>query len=227
MILEVSCGSVEEAVLAAKAGADRLEICHALSTGGVTPSLGFWESVRESVSIPVFVMVAQPEADFVVNPADFRAMARDVAHFSKAGADGFVFGCLLPDGELDVESNRRLVEAAEGKPCTFHRAFDTLPNPLQTATQLAEIGFARILTAGHAPDAGQGVPLIAKLIALGLIGILPGGGVRPENAPRLQHAGAKELHFSIRAGTKRAGYLDYPLPKIDPERVTAIRLATQ
>lgn len=225
MILEVSCGSVEEAVLAANAGADRLEICHALSTGGVTPSLGFFESVRESVSIPVFVMVAQPEADFVVNPADSHAMARDVAHFSKTGADGFVFGCLLPDGRLDVESNRRLVEAADGKPCTFHRAFDSIADPVRTATQLAEIGFARILTSGHAPDAGEGAPLIGELITLGLIGILPGGGVRPENAARLQQAGAEELHFSIRSGTKGGGYLGYPLPTFDTARVAAIRSA--
>lgn len=225
MILEVSCGSVEEAVLAAQAGADRVEVCHALSTGGVTPSPGFFGKVRDAVSIPVFVMIAQPEADFVGNARDLHAMAQDVAFFARAGADGFVFGCLSPAGGLDLAANQRLIAAASGKPCTFHRAFDTLPDPLTTAKILAELGFSRILTSGGSPDAGQGAKVIGDLIRQGGIGILPGGGVRPENAATLKEAGATELHFSIRTGVRAEGYLGYPLPKIDAERVKAIRQA--
>ena len=225
MILEISCGSIEETLLAAQYGADRVEICHALSTGGVTPSPGFFQIVKNQLTIPIFVMIAQPEANFVANPHDFEAMLTDAAWFAANGADGLVFGCITEQNQLDIPRNKALLEAANGLPCTFHRAFDVIPNPTETAESLANLGFARILTSGHPESIDQGITLIQTLIQNKSIGILPGGGVRPENAKALQQAGATELHFSIRAVSQKTGYLGYPLPTLYPERISRMREA--
>lgn len=225
MILEVSCGSVEEAILAAHYGADRVEICHALSTGGVTPSPGFFKTLRQKISIPIFVMIAQPEANFIANDHDFNAMLADAAWFAENGADGLVFGCITNENQIDIPRNQALINAANGLPCTFHRAFDMILDPLSTAKSLTHLGFTRILTSGCSTTVDHGLEVIETLIQSQNIQILPGGGVRAGIALALQSVGATELHFSIRGKSLRTGYLGYPLPTLEPDRITKIREA--
>jgi copper homeostasis protein len=225
MLLEISCGSIEQAILAAEYGADRVELCAALSTGGVTPSLGAFKYLKSQINIPIFVMIAQPEANFRPPEKDFNAMIEDIKIFTENGADGFVFGCITSDNQLDIPRNQAMISASNGLPCTFHRAFDNIPNPQTTAQQLKELGFRRILTSGHAPSADQGISLIKDLIQHNSIQILPGGGVRPENAVAIQNVGATELHFSITKSGTKTGYLGYPLPDLCPERITQTRSA--
>lgn len=225
MTLEVSCGSVEQAILAAEYGADRIELCSALSTGGVTPTLGAFKYLKSKISIPIFIMIAQPEANFCPPEADFQAMLKDTEIFANEGADGFVFGYITPNNELDTLRNKSLINVAKNLPCTFHRAFDIIPDPHKTAQQLHDIGFTRILTSGHAKSADQGIILIQELIQNNSIKILPGGGVRPENALAIRNAGAFELHFSITKASQKTGYLEYPLPELCPERITQMRQA--
>ena len=57
ILIEACCGSVEEAIAAQVAGADRIELCAALPTGGVTPSWGMLEEARARLTIPIVAMV--------------------------------------------------------------------------------------------------------------------------------------------------------------------------
>src|SRR5690606_39759911 len=50
-------------------------------------------------------------------------LVEDARLAREAGADGIVVGALQPDGSLDVETLRRVMEAAQ-LPVTFHRAFE-------------------------------------------------------------------------------------------------------
>jgi len=49
--------SMESALNAVNGGALRLELCSALSEGGLTPSLGLFKTLKTIVSIPIFVML--------------------------------------------------------------------------------------------------------------------------------------------------------------------------
>ena len=226
MFIEVSCGSVEETMLALNHGADRIEICHALSTGGVTPSPGLWKIIRKQTDKPIFVMIAQPEANFITNLSELDSMILDIEWFLENGADGFVFGCLTNDNKIDERANSMLVTAAQGRPCTFHRAFDCVPGPVETAQRLADMGFTRILTSGGAESIEYGLDVLEQLFNSKVITVLPGGGVRPENAKKLMEIGATELHCSIRRSSQNKGYLGYPLPDFDPNRISLIKKAT-
>ena len=109
------------------------------------------------------------------------------------------------NGDIDIETTRRLIDAAEGTPVTFHRAFDHCRDPYRALDELASLGVARILTSGQQPTAPQGAPLLHDLqaYAAGRIILLAGCGVNETNIRQLaQDTGIREFHFSAREKVK-------------------------
>jgi copper homeostasis protein len=131
--VEIIATRPEDALDALRGGADRLEICSALGTGGITPSLGLFEAIRRSVDLPLFVLMRPREGNFIYSKAELGVLLTDVQRFIDAGADGFVCGMNTADGRVDVPNMRRFVKAANGKPVTFHRAIDVCSDVLGAA----------------------------------------------------------------------------------------------
>lgn len=185
MIVEIVAQSADDAVAAERAGASRIELVSALSLGGLTPSLGTLEETRARCGLPVIAMLRPRSGGFDYTPGEFASMLRDGQRFLDAGAAGLVFGVLNERGEIDFERNREIV--ALGGEAVFHRAFDALSDPFEALETLVELGFTRILTSGGRGPAQQGVETLKRLQeqAAGRIEILPGGGVRPENAAEI------------------------------------------
>lgn len=196
-LLECCVGSVESAVNAALGGAARVELCSALELGGVTPSRASIKMARERIDIPLFVLVRPRGGSFHYTPIELDVMKEDVASARRSGADGIVLGALREDGSIDAEQTAGLIEAAAGASTTFHRAFDSTPDPLAALETLCELGVDRVLTSGRAPRAEDGTELLGRLqqAAAGRIGILPGGGINHENCRRIiELTGAGEIH---------------------------------
>lgn len=193
--------TAEAAIQAARAGVDRLELCSSYAEGGETPGAGMLSWLKRKVAIPVFVMIRPRGGDFVYTPDEFEVMAEEIRHLDAAGADGFVFGALLPDGTVNTEACRDLVQAAAGKPCTFHRAFDLSRNPDESLEAIIGCGFRRILTSGMKNSAGEGLRLIIRMLELAgdRIIVMPGGGLKPEHVRTLKKTGLlKEIHASCK-----------------------------
>ena len=203
-LLEVCTGNLASVIAAVKGGAERIELCSALSLDGLTPSIGLLKYVRQTYpQLKIHVLIRSCEGGFVYSKDDLETMLLDI-HEASAYADGIVCGALTPDGDIDTEALRLMVEASEGKPFTFHRAFDKCRNPQKALEQMIDAGCKRILTSGQQPSAEQGIPLLHELNkqANGRIIIMPGGGVNEKNARLiLDQTGCIEIHGSCSSGS--------------------------
>ncbi|MFA5448684.1 MAG: copper homeostasis protein CutC [Sphaerochaeta sp.] len=200
MKIEVCLESVESVIAAERGGADRVEFCADLFEGGITPSLGAFKTARKHTTIPMMVMIRPRGGDFCYSNLEFEAMKEDVQLFKDAGADGLVFGILKPNGEIDVERSRQIIELVRPCQVTFHRAFDMTPDPYAALETLIDLGVDRILTSGQEPTAMEGVLTLRKLVkqAGDRVIIMPASGINERNFTYLQkQIGAKEYHLFL------------------------------
>lgn len=200
-LVEICVDSLESAIIAEAAGAGRIELCSALSEGGITPSAGLVEAVRNNISIEVNVIIRPRGGDFLYSDNDFSVMRRDVERAGEAGADGVVTGILNRDGTVDVERTALLAEYAAPMQLTFHRAFDMCREPKKGLEDIISAGAARILTSGQARTAIEGASVIKELVATAgeRIIIMPGSGITEYNVALLATTtGAREYHLSGR-----------------------------
>ncbi|XP_055547109.1 copper homeostasis protein cutC homolog [Wyeomyia smithii] len=234
-LLEICVDSFESAVAAIRGGADRLELCAALSEGGLTPSVGLLVQIRDFIareapsheSPKLFVMIrCRRGSDFCYSEPEMQIMLYDMKLLAEAGADGFVFGALTDNGEIHREHCQRIAAEAQAvnKPLTFHRAFDCTNREQMSETLkvLVSLGYSTILTSGFEKTAWTGVETIARLVQLAteieassgaLVTIMPGSGLTQFYAAEIIrktkcaaiHASARSLKKSTRPNSLSMG----------------------
>jgi copper homeostasis protein len=200
IVIEICVDSVASAVAAERGGARRIELCSDLLEGGITPSAGLIELVRAKVSIGLQVMIRPRGGDFCFDNDEFGIMQRDIELAKKLGADGVVFGILDADGRVDTARCQKLVDLARPMEVTFHRAFDMSADLKRSLDDVCAVGADRILTSGGQPTALQGLETISALVkaAKGRIAIMPGSGIKSENARRIvEESGVREIHAGL------------------------------
>jgi copper homeostasis protein len=197
--IEIACFNPESAIIAFENGADRIELCDGLSEGGTTPDFETAKQLREKINIPIFVMIRPRGGDFTYSNAEFEQMKSELIQLKSLNVDGFVFGILEVNDEVNVEQNKALVELAKPYQCTFHRAFDRAKDLENSLEKVIECGFKTILTSGQKPNVSEGKENLKKLVELsnGRIEILVGGGLRSTNIQELREfTDAKYFHSS-------------------------------
>lgn len=197
--LEIACFGLNAVVLAQKNGADRIELCQNKEVGGVTPDYQLVADTRKIATAQLYVMVRPRGGNFVYNDEEFKCMKQNILDLKKYNVDGFVFGILNADNTINIEQNKELVALASPLRCTFHRAFDDIPEESLGLQQLIKIGFAHVLTSGKAENAILGLTVLEKLIAEAndKIAIITGGSVRSTNIDiLLQKLGSQIYHSS-------------------------------
>lgn len=195
--LEICAGTPQSVIAAVRGGADRVELCSALSEGGVTPSAAFTSFAAERIR--THVLIRPRSGDFLYGDAEKQVMLRDIACARQAGAKGIAIGALTARGDVDMDFMEKAMLAAGDMSVTFHRAFDMVRDADRALEDIILLGCHRILTSGCAPTAEQGLPRLRELVerAAGRIVIMPASGVNPENARTiLASTGAREIHAS-------------------------------
>lgn len=202
-IIEICCGSYEDALAAHRGGAKRIELNSALYLGGLTPSLGTLQLVKKNTDLKVIAMVRPRGAGFCYSEADFEVMKADTEILMENGADGIAFGCLDERGNIHIEQTQEIINIIKkyhGE-VVFHRAFDCVKNPYESMETLISLGVDRVLTSGLKEKAVDGVELIAKLQERygEKIEILAGSGINASNVlDIMEKSGIYQIHSSCK-----------------------------
>lgn len=243
-ILEVCVDSLQSARNAIMAGADRLELCSALAVGGLTPYTALLQQIRAESDIPIRCLMRPRAGDFLYTADEIQLMCHQIKELKEAGADGFVIGCLTPDGALDKNAMASLLDSCGGCGITLHRCIDVSADLEQTYRDAMNLGIDTVLTSGGAASCTAGMDCIRNLIDLRntLNGpeVLIGAGVNASviaafraavpDAQAFHMSGKKEIESGMRF--RRTG-VPMGLPGLDewhiqqtaPEAVKAARAA--
>ena len=137
IVLEVIVQSLQDARAAADGGADRLEVVRDIRLGGLTPPVSLVRAIAAEIVLPLRVMVRE-NAAYGTDAAELVRLCRAAAAFAAFEVDGLVIG-FARDGQLLLDELREVFQAAPTLPATFHRAFDSLDDPLRAIDALSDI----------------------------------------------------------------------------------------
>ncbi|MBU1013641.1 MAG: copper homeostasis protein CutC [Bacteroidetes bacterium] len=199
--IEVCVDSVESAMIAQQAGAHRIELCNNLIEGGTTPSAASIEIARKHLKIGLNVIIRPRGGDFLYSALELEIIKKDIQIAKSLGTEGVVFGMLTPEGKINEEICKSLIEIARPMSVTFHRAFDLCVDPFEGMETLINLGVDRILTSGQKNKAEDGLTLLTELVetANNRIIIMPGSGINEQNFSKIMNqCKAREYHVSCR-----------------------------
>ena len=200
-LIEACVDSYASCMAAAKCGADRLELCANLAIGGTTPSAAVFKQVKRDCDVKINVLIRPRFGDFLYTEPEMEEMCEEIQMFRELGANGVVIGTLTPDGELDTEKMRRLMECAGGIDVTLHRAFDMTRDPIAALETAVGLGCKTILTSGQEKDVVAGKDTLKAVYAkaAGRIDIMAGCGVKKWNIQEIHdHTGIVVFHTTGR-----------------------------
>lgn len=198
-LLEICVDDAAGLDAAIRGGADRIELCSALSIGGLTPSHGLMRHAAQTSTIPVYPLIRPRAGGFDYSAAEVAMMEDDIIRARELGLPGVVIGATSGDGTLDEATLRKLIDAAKGLDISLHRAFDMVKDPMRALETAIDLGISRILTSGCAKNVRLGFETLRALAARaeGRISIMPGGGVTIDLVPDLLALpGIHEIHAS-------------------------------
>lgn len=202
-IVEICCGSYEDALNAYRGGATRIELNNGLHLGGLTPSLASLILTKQNTDLKVISMVRPRGAGFHYTDIEFEVMKKDAQLLMENGADGIAFGCLDENGNIEINQTKEMIDiikAYHGE-VVFHRAFDCVNDPFQAIETLIKLGVTRVLTSGLEAKAMEGKDLIKKLQNQygDRIEILAGSGINNQNAKEMMdYTGIHQVHSSCK-----------------------------
>lgn len=234
LFFELCAESAEAALAGQEGGADRVELCAGLASGGITPPRDHMKAVLRALRIPVTVLIRPRYGDFVFSASEFDQMCRQIDEAREAGAAAVAVGVLLAGGNVDLPRTRKLVELARPMQVTFHRAFDEAPDLAVALEDVIASGADCLLTSGGRGGVLVGAAEISRLReqAGKRLRIMAGGGLRMENLTEVVHrSGVTMLHSSLTRtngtgphsnGGEHSGPIDRSVLAVDVRR--AIRL---
>ena len=215
LIKEACCENFNQAFLAEKLGANRIELCSDLSQGGTTPNYGNVKKCKQKLKIPLFCIIRPRAGNFIYSEEEIEIMKDDIKLFiTDCNTDGIVIGLLTKDNNnIDYENLKKLIEYSRNLNkninITFHMAIDEIINDnnyKEIINNLNNFNINRILTKGGKIFNINNIKKYIEFINennLNII-ILPGKGITNLNYENIiKQTNCKEIH-----GTKIVGNLN-------------------
>jgi copper homeostasis protein len=222
-LLEVIAVDADDARAAVAGGADRLELVSAMEYSGFDPALETFEAIRGAVDVPLRVMIRRRDGFSAGGVQGVAELVHTAEALRRAGAEEFVLGWLDPDGTVDAEAVRAVLDVLGGAKWTFHKAIDATNHREAVYEALRRMpGLDTVLTSGGLKASGDGVEVLRaeaeRERAAGGPQVLVGGGLTQEALPNLRAAGLDAFH--VGTAVRAAGTWDSP---VDAEKVAAWR----
>jgi len=198
IVKEACVERLDEAILAEKNGANRIELCSRLDLDGLTPHRNMIKDVINSVKIPVKVMIRPRAGNFVYHDHELNVMKDDILYCKRVNVSGIVFGVLKKDKTVDIIATRLLSDIATGLEITFHKAIDEVSSICTELDRLRSIqAVTNILTSGGADSAMEGSDTLKEMVTRykGQLTIIAAGKITEQNLIKVrQLTGAQEYH---------------------------------
>ena len=198
-IIKESCvQTLDEALIAEKNGANRIELCSRLDLDGLTPNRELITKVATRIKIPIKVMIRPRSVDFNYTDQEIDKMKDDILFCKSLCVFGVVFGILNKKNSINIEATKTLTDIAAGLDVTFHKAIDRVVSIFSELDRLKKIAkISSVLTSGGANNAKSGSAVIKKMIdSVGdRMAIIPAGSITKNNLNEIHSIiGAKEYH---------------------------------
>ena len=198
VLLEACVENLDQALLAERKNADRIELCGRLDLGGITPSREMIISSVKQLSIPAKIMIRPRGGNFIYSDSEVELMMSDIIFCKKNGIGEIVLGALTDKGEVDLPLIRSLSSLADPMKVTFHKAIDDVNDYMRSLEELSSLkAIESVLTSGTGKNAILGKPLLKKAIEMfsGTLSIIVAGSITNENLDKVHsELGAKEYH---------------------------------
>lgn len=206
--IEVCVFSLEDALVAALAGADRLEVCVNYDLGGVSMPLEDLAELAHKLKeanfinaqgkIRAVVMCRPRGGDFCYSEGEFDELCLYAEKAASMGFEAIVSGMLrtiVGNWELDIQRLSKVLAVCKkhNLEFVFHRAFDELKDPVLGLQRLASMGVNRVLTGWGQRDWSMFLTLLEQAKQFE-IDLLPGGGIRSYNVNKYWTAGLEYVH---------------------------------
>ena len=224
--VEVVASTVEDVLAAAAGGADRVEFCTHLVSGGLTPGRSLIEQALATAKqngLGFRVLIRPREGDFVYTPTERQAIVSEAEAVLSLGAHKVVCGGLLGDGSIDVVLLEKLDQVVGLDQVVFHRAFDEAIDYAEARRQLKAAGVRAVLTSGGQSLAAEGLSAIEETVQSGME-VVAGAGVQPDQVADFVRVGVGAVHASCRVscGSHEGRLFDAARTRVDEEKVRAL-----
>ena len=206
IIKEACVEGYQEAMLAEKLGADRIELCSHLDKDGLTPERETILDVLSSISIPIKIMIRPRSGNFVYNKKEIYQMEEEISFCKTNGVKEVVFGVLDTQNRIDMDLVKRLTNISYPMRVTFHKAIDCSENIKEGFEQLIKCkAVTSVLTSGKGKFVLENRTLIKEIIQLykDKINIILAGGITNDNLDKIH----KTFHCIEYHGKKIVGKL--------------------
>lgn len=181
--LEIACFNLKSAIIANKAGANRIELCKNYKAGGLTPTNKTIIDARKKIKIDIYVIIRPREGNFNYSDTEIKTMKKSILFCKKNKINGVVFGCLTKKNVIDEKKCKELILLASPMKITFHRAIDKCEKINHEIKKLIKLNFDHILTSGGKKNAIKGILMLKKIQKKykNKISIIAGGQIRSNN----------------------------------------------
>ena len=205
-ILEACVETIQQGLLAEKNHADRIEFCHRLDLGGVTPDHDLIRTAVDTIKIPVKIMIRPRGGNFIYSDSEVDIMKSDIKYCKSIGVEEVVLGALNKNGGVDDRLTQMLANLAIPMKVTFHKAIDSVNNFMSSLKTLSTIeNIDSVLTSGTKENALAGKEYI-KLASeefSGELNIIAAGSINNNNLNEIH----SELNMKEYHGKKIVGDL--------------------